>query len=262
MKTVEYTSLSGWPRRIGIGITALALAISFSMPMSVMAKEKKSSSKITSHHKASKKISKKVSEKASKHKHKHSTPTKHTKASHSHTHSHATTHALSKHHKSAKKHASHSSKEHSSHLTWKSSKHAKQAYYVMPKSLRGEVGKPQHRPAYLKPTETSAKTAASGKARSVGTGMASYYSDSFDGHRTASGERFDQGRMTCAHGSLPFGCRIRVTNLRNHKAVEVKVNDRGGFSKRGRMIDLSKAAAKEIGMVATGTAKVKVEVLE
>ena len=93
-------------------------------------------------------------------------------------------------------------------------------------------------------------------------GTASYYSDKFDGGRTASGERFDQGKLTCAHSSLPFGCRIRVTNLHNNKTVDVKVNDRGGFSKHGRMIDLSKAAAREIGMVGKGTAKVKVEVID
>lgn len=68
--------------------------------------------------------------------------------------------------------------------------------------------------------------------------------------------------MTCAHGSLPFGCRIRVTNMRNQQSVEVKVNDRGGFSKHGRVIDLSKAAAKEIGMMASGTTKVMIEILE
>ena len=131
----------------------------------------------------------------------------------------------------------------------------------MPDTLGGEVGKPQQQPAYLNPpTDTSREPAKSGKAHQVGT--ASYYSDKFDGRKTASGERFDQDNLTCAHGSLPFGCRIRVTNLRNNKAVEVKVNDRGGFSKHGRVIDLSKAAAKEIGMMGTGTAKVKVEVLE
>lgn len=93
-------------------------------------------------------------------------------------------------------------------------------------------------------------------------GTASYYGKAFEGKRTASGERFSQENFTCAHGSLPFGCRLRVTNLRNKKSVEVKVNDRGGFSKHGRVIDLSKAAAKEIGMLASGTAKVQIDVLE
>lgn len=93
-------------------------------------------------------------------------------------------------------------------------------------------------------------------------GKASYYSAAFHGKRTASGERYDQNALTCAHGSLPFGCRIRVTNLSNRKSVEVKVNDRGAFHKHGRVIDLSKAAAQEIGMVSSGTAKVQIEVLE
>jgi rare lipoprotein A len=105
-----------------------------------------------------------------------------------------------------------------------------------------------------------ADTQAQGRLLQVGT--ASYYGDAFDGGRTASGERFDQDKLTCAHGSLPFGCKIRVTNLRNNKSVQVKVNDRGGFAKHGRVLDLSKAAAREIGMVNTGTAKVKIEVLE
>jgi rare lipoprotein A len=108
-------------------------------------------------------------------------------------------------------------------------------------------------------TDDQADAPAAGRVLQVGT--ASYYGDAFDGGRTASGERFDQDKLTCAHGSLPFGCKIRVTNLRNHKSVNVKVNDRGGFAKHGRVLDLSKAAAREIGMVSTGTAKVKIEVL-
>jgi len=108
-------------------------------------------------------------------------------------------------------------------------------------------------------TDEEADT-AQGRLLQVGT--TSYYGDAFDGGQTASGERFDQDKLTCAHGSLPFGCKIRVTNLRNNKSVQVKVNDRGGFAKHGRVLDLSKAAAREIGMVNTGTAKVKIEVLE
>ncbi|MBU0653976.1 MAG: septal ring lytic transglycosylase RlpA family protein [Gammaproteobacteria bacterium] len=103
---------------------------------------------------------------------------------------------------------------------------------------------------------------ADNKAKAYQVGTASYYGNAFNGKKTASGERFDQNDLTCAHGSLPFGCKIRVTNLRNKKSVEVKVNDRGGFQKHGRVIDLSKAAAKEIGMLNTGTAKVQIEVLE
>lgn len=96
-------------------------------------------------------------------------------------------------------------------------------------------------------------------AKPLQVGTASYYSDKFNGGRTASGERLDQRKLTCAHGSLPFGCKIRVTNLNNNRSVDVKVNDRGSFGNHGRVLDLTKAAAAQIGMVGTGTAKVKVE---
>lgn len=99
-------------------------------------------------------------------------------------------------------------------------------------------------------------------AKALQIGTASFYSDKFNGGRTASGERLDQKKLTCAHGSLPFGCRIRVTNLNNNRSVEVKVNDRGGFSKHGRVLDLTKAAASQIGMLGAGTARVKVEKLD
>ena len=115
---------------------------------------------------------------------------------------------------------------------------------------------------YQTPAAPEPETSEEREARYLHTGTASYYSDKFDGGRTASGERFDQDKLTCAHGSLPFGCKLRVTNLRNNQSVEVKVNDRGGFHKYGRVIDLSKAAARKIGMLGMGTAKVKVEVLE
>jgi rare lipoprotein A len=98
-----------------------------------------------------------------------------------------------------------------------------------------------------------------GQVLQVGT--ASYYGSQFNGGRTASGERFNQNDLTCAHNGLPFGCKIRVTNLRNNKSVDVRVNDRGGFTKHGRVIDLSKAAAGRIGMLGSGTAKVKIQVV-
>lgn len=123
-------------------------------------------------------------------------------------------------------------------------------------------GKP---PAYLAPDTPAVEDDADAGPRPTGhaqVGSASYYNDAFNGGRTASGERFNQDKLTCAHGSLPFGCKLRVTNLRNHRSVDVKVNDRGGFSKYGRLVDLSKAAAREIGMLGAGTAKVKVEVLK
>lgn len=97
--------------------------------------------------------------------------------------------------------------------------------------------------------------------RSIGSGVASFYGRRFHGRRTASGERFDMNAMTAAHKTLPFGTRVLVTNPRNGKSVVVRINDRGPFI-RGRHIDLSRAAAKEIGMVSRGHAKVDLAILD
>ncbi|MEM1052396.1 MAG: septal ring lytic transglycosylase RlpA family protein [Pseudomonadota bacterium] len=96
--------------------------------------------------------------------------------------------------------------------------------------------------------------------RDLGTGIASYYGRRFHGRRTANGERFDMNAMTAAHKSLPFGTRVRVTNPRNGRAVTVRINDRGPFV-RGRTIDLSRAAAERIGMIASGHARVKLDIV-
>ena len=105
--------------------------------------------------------------------------------------------------------------------------------------------------------------AGAGRGKAAGparTGVASYYADKFQGRRTASGERFDQRKMTAAHRTLPFGTRVRVTNATNGRSVVVRVNDRGPFV-NGRVIDVSRAAAEKLGMVRAGLAQVKVEVL-
>ena len=94
----------------------------------------------------------------------------------------------------------------------------------------------------------------------IGGGMASYYGDELAGNRTASGERFDPGQLTAAHRSLPFGSMVRVTNTSNGDSVIVRINDRGPFS-HGRVIDVSHAAAREIGMHRSGTARVKLALL-
>ena len=91
-------------------------------------------------------------------------------------------------------------------------------------------------------------------------GVASYYGNELAGNRTASGERFDPGQLTAAHRSLPFGSMVRVTNTSNGDSVIVRINDRGPFS-RGRVIDVSQAATREIGMHRSGTARVKLALL-
>ena len=91
-------------------------------------------------------------------------------------------------------------------------------------------------------------------------GEASWYGPGFDGKRTASGEVYDMDALTAAHQELPFGSRVRVLNLDNGREIQVRINDRGPFA-RGRVIDLSRAAAREIGMLASGTARVRIEVL-
>lgn len=85
----------------------------------------------------------------------------------------------------------------------------------------------------------------------IGTGIASYYGRKFQGRRTANGERFDMNAMTAAHKTLPFGTRVAVTNPRNGKTVTVRINDRGPYA-HGRLIDLSRAAATQIGIVQRG----------
>lgn len=92
------------------------------------------------------------------------------------------------------------------------------------------------------------------------SGMASWYGPGFHGNRSASGEVFNQNSLTAAHRSLPFGTQVRVTNLNNGRAVVVRINDRGPFS-RGRVIDLSTGAAQVIGLTRSGVAPVSLEVM-
>ncbi len=94
----------------------------------------------------------------------------------------------------------------------------------------------------------------------LGTGKASYYAHKYNGRQTASGETYDMYAMTAAHRDLPFGTPIRVTNLQNGRSVVVRVNDRGPF-KPGRIVDVSLAAAEQLGLILNGTADVQVDVL-
>jgi rare lipoprotein A len=92
-------------------------------------------------------------------------------------------------------------------------------------------------------------------------GMASFYGEELHNYRTASGERYDMNACTAAHPVLPFNTRVRVTNLSNHLSVVVRINDRGPYTKR-RIIDLSLAAARMIGLIEAGTAKVELVVVQ
>ncbi len=94
----------------------------------------------------------------------------------------------------------------------------------------------------------------------VETGVASWYGPNFHGRAAASGEIYDAETLVAAHPTLPFNTRVRVINLENWRSVEVRIMDRGPFVP-GRIIDLSHAAAREIGMIAPGTVPVRVEVI-
>lgn len=96
------------------------------------------------------------------------------------------------------------------------------------------------------------------KRVNVAVGFASFYADKFEGRKTASGERFSQKKMTCAHNTYPMGTRVRVTNISNHRSVIVTVNDRL-HHRNARLVDLSKSAARKIGLSKRGVTKVKVE---
>ena len=98
-------------------------------------------------------------------------------------------------------------------------------------------------------------------AAAIATGEASYYADRFAGKRTASGEAYDPSDFTAAHRSLPFGTRVRVTNAASGRSVVVRINDRGPWDK-SRLIDISRAAASEIGLVRRGRGTVSLALAE
>lgn len=92
------------------------------------------------------------------------------------------------------------------------------------------------------------------------SGLCSYYGREFFHRRTASGERLDPGDLTAAHRTLPFGTKVRVTNLENGRRVVVRINDRGPF-KKGRVLDVTPAAARKLGFTTAGLARVRLDVL-
>ncbi|MEB3362472.1 MAG: septal ring lytic transglycosylase RlpA family protein [Synechococcaceae cyanobacterium] len=128
-----------------------------------------------------------------------------------------------------------------------------------------EVGEPpsfEDRLLRQAPPMTIAQTLmASTSTGRVINGQASWYGPGFYGNRTANGEVFTRGTMTAAHRSLPFGTRVRVRNLHNGRTAVVRINDRGPFH-AGRVLDLAHGAASELGLIASGTAQVSIEVLD
>jgi len=108
--------------------------------------------------------------------------------------------------------------------------------------------------------ESSGATLRSDSTPDVQIGAASWYGPGFNGKKTASGEIFDETKLTAAHKTIPLGRKAKVTHLATGKSVEVLINDRGPYVE-GRMIDLSHAAAKALGMIDNGIARVQVELL-
>ena len=113
-------------------------------------------------------------------------------------------------------------------------------------------------PSQLVPAQPTGKTTPPGPVKLPQTGQASWYGANHQGKQTASGSTFDQAALTAAHPSLPFGSKIKVTNLANGKSVEVVITDRGPSS-GNRIIDLSQGAAKVLEMIDSGTAHVRLE---
>jgi rare lipoprotein A len=122
------------------------------------------------------------------------------------------------------------------------------------------TGQPAPQPPQPAP-QPQAQQQPSERVVSTFHGEASWYGPGFHGRRTASGETFDRNALTAAHRTLPFGTRVRVTNLNNGRQVIVRINDRGPYS-GGRVIDLSEAAARHVDMINSGTAPVRGEVLQ
>jgi rare lipoprotein A (peptidoglycan hydrolase) len=99
-----------------------------------------------------------------------------------------------------------------------------------------------------------------GRPLSLETGVASWYGGKFHGRLTANGEIYDMNALTAAHRTLPFGTVVRVTNLTNGRSIRLRINDRGPFVK-GRIIDVSRRAAEELGFIVNGITRVRVEVV-
>jgi rare lipoprotein A len=110
------------------------------------------------------------------------------------------------------------------------------------------------------PARPQVPTASAAPNPGVETGMASWYGNPYHGHRAASGEIFDMEKLTAAHRTLPFGTRVRVTETKGGRSVEVRINDRGPFAE-DRIIDVSRAAARRLGLLGSGKALVRLKVI-
>lgn len=106
------------------------------------------------------------------------------------------------------------------------------------------------------------KKAETGKPTGVQTGLATWYGADHDGGPTASGERFNKNAFTAAHRTLPMGTHVRVTNENNGRSVILRINDRGPYGNKRRIIDVSEAAARKLGMIEAGVVPVRVEVIK
>lgn len=130
--------------------------------------------------------------------------------------------------------------------------------FIMLTFFSGCVPQPVYR-SISNPAVNQAGTVSEKVTESI-SGTASYYADKFHGRKTANGEIFNMHDLTAAHKTLPFGTIVRVTNLSNNKSVKLRINDRGPFVK-DRIIDVSLAAAKELDMLGTGTAEVRIDII-
>ena len=118
-----------------------------------------------------------------------------------------------------------------------------------------------HRKGYRRTTTHSARPIKKAEIGYTFSGDASYYGKGFDGKKTASGEIFDKDDFTCAHRTLPFGTKLKVVRKKTGASVIVRVNDRGPFAKK-RVLDLSEAAGKKLGLDKAGHAQVTATVIE
>jgi rare lipoprotein A len=111
------------------------------------------------------------------------------------------------------------------------------------------------------PKQTAIRSTDKHERSGVQDGYATWYGGGHDGGPTASGERFDKMAMTAAHRTLPMGTHVRVTNKKNGKSVELRINDRGPYGSKSRIIDVSEGAARRLDMIEAGVVPVRVEVV-